>query len=120
MRAAVFHDPQPARGDLILYPVIEQDHAVGHVLLQAVARQHPLAALSGHDRRHPTIIEPAEQPPQLGTQQHLVSERPEQRLHRVDHHPLGVDRIDRQPQPNKQPLEIPIPVSKTSSSAIRM
>ena len=36
-RAAVLDDPQPAGGDLVVHPVVEQDHAVGDVLLEALA-----------------------------------------------------------------------------------
>ena len=38
-RAAVLDDPQPPRGDLLGDAVVEEDDAVGDVLLQAVARQ---------------------------------------------------------------------------------
>ena len=40
-RAAVLDDPQPPRGDLLVDPMVEQDHAVGDVFLQAVAGQGP-------------------------------------------------------------------------------
>jgi hypothetical protein len=40
---------------------------------------------------------PGRCPPQLGPQDPLVGEPAEQRLHRVQHHPLGADRIDRVP-----------------------
>ena len=35
--AAVLDDAQPARGELLGDPVVEQDHAVGDVLLEALA-----------------------------------------------------------------------------------
>ena len=45
--AAVLHDPQPAGGDLLGHPVVEEDDAVGDVLLQALARERSLAPLAG-------------------------------------------------------------------------
>jgi hypothetical protein len=60
--------------------VVEQDHAVGDVLLQALAREGPFAALAGNDGGNALVLQPAEQSPQLRTQQRLVGEAAEQRL----------------------------------------
>ena len=50
-RAAVLDDAQPPGRDLLVDPVVEQDHAVGDVLLEALAGELPVAALAGdHDR----------------------------------------------------------------------
>ena len=43
-RAAILDDAQPPGGDLLVHAVVEHDHAVGDVLLQAVARDASLAA----------------------------------------------------------------------------
>ena len=94
-RAAVLHDAQPARGDLVVDPVVEQDHAVGDVLLEALARELALAALAGDDGGDAAVLEPAEQPAQLGAQDRRVREAGEQRLDRVEHDALRADRVDR-------------------------
>ena len=108
-RAAVLQDPQPPGRGLLAHPVIEHDHAVRDVLLDAVARQRPVAALGGDHRRHASLLEPAEQPAQLGAKHGRVGERAEHRLDRVDHHPLGADRVDRRSEPQKQPVQVPLP-----------
>ena len=71
-----------------------------------MARQRARAALGSHDRRHPAVLQPAEQPPQLGAQQRLVGQRPEQRLDRVQHHALGADRGDHVAEADEQRLEV--------------
>ena len=70
--AAVLDDAQPPGRDLLGDPVVEQDHAVGDVLLQALAGERALAALAGDDRGDALVLEPAEQPAQLGAQDRLV------------------------------------------------
>ena len=50
--AAVLHDPQPPGRDLVRDPVVEEDHAVGDVLFQALPGQRALAPLAGDDRGH--------------------------------------------------------------------
>ena len=65
-RATILHHAQSPRGDLIVDSVVEQDHAIGHVLLQPVAGQRSLATLARDDRRHAAVLQPAEQAPQFG------------------------------------------------------
>ena len=54
-----------------------------------------VAALAGDDRGDALVLEPAEQPPQLGAQDRLIREAAEQRLDRVEHDALRADRVDR-------------------------
>ena len=49
--AAVLDDAQAAGRDLLVDPVVEQDHAVGDVFLEAVAGERAVAPLAGDDRR---------------------------------------------------------------------
>ena len=105
-RAAVLDDAQPPRGDLVVDAVVQQDHAVGHVLLEAVAGQRVLAALAGDDRGHAAILQPAEQAPQLGAQDGVVRQAGEQRLDRVEHDALGADRVDRMAEADEEALEV--------------
>ena len=112
--AAVLDDAQPARGDLLVHAVVEQDHAVGDVLLQAVAGQGALAALAGDDGGDALVLEPAEQPAQLGAQDGLVGQAGEERLDRVQHHALGADGVDRVPRRTNSPSRSYSPVSSIS------
>ena len=58
-RAAVLEDPQPPGRGLLGHAVVEDDHAVRDVLLDAVAGQRPVAPLAGDHRRDPAVLEPA-------------------------------------------------------------
>ena len=74
-RAAIFHHPQPPGGELVVDAVVQQDDAVGDVFLQAVAGEGPSPLLAGDDGGDALVLEPAEQPPQLGPQD-AVLEKP--------------------------------------------
>jgi hypothetical protein len=105
-RASVLHDPQPPRGALLLDAVVEQDHAVGHVLLEPLAGERAVAALARDHGGDAPVLEPAEQPPQLGPQDRVVREAAEQALDRVEHDALGAERVDRVAQPHEQAAEV--------------
>ena len=107
-RAAILDDAQPARGDLVDDPVVEQDDAVGHVFLEPVPCELPLAALGRDHGRDAALLEPAEQAAQLGAQDRRVVEAGEQRLDRVEHDPLRPDLLDGVVEPDEQALEIVI------------
>jgi hypothetical protein len=71
--AAIFDDAQPARADLLGDSMIERDDAIGDVFLDAVARELAIRpALCRHDRRDLALLQPAEQPSQLGAQDAVV------------------------------------------------
>ena len=86
--------------------MIQQDHAVGDVFFQAVPCKLPLAPLAGDDRRYALILEPAEQPPQLRTQDHRIAKAAEQGLDGVQHDPFGTDGVDGVAQANEQPFQV--------------
>ena len=104
--AAILHDPQAAGGDLIGDAMVEQDHAVGDVLLETVARQRVFAAFAGDDRRYAERFQELKQPPNLGAQNCRVRETGEQRLDRIEHYPLRADRLDRILQPDEKSFEV--------------
>ena len=106
VRAAVLDDAQAPRGDLLGHAVVEQDHAVGDVLLQPLAGERAVAALAGDDRGDALVLEPAEQPPQLRAQDRLVGEAAEERLDGVEHDALGADRVDGVAQADEQAFEV--------------
>ena len=56
------------------HPMVEQDHAVGDVLLQTLPGQGLLAALGRDDGGDALVLEPAEQAPKLGTEDGIVGE----------------------------------------------
>jgi len=104
--AAVFHHAQVPGGNLVSDAVVEQNDAVGHVFRQPVAGQLPLPALSGDDRRHAFVLEPAKESTQLGAQNGLVGQAGEKHLERIEHDALGADGIDRMVEPDEQSLQI--------------
>jgi hypothetical protein len=65
-RAAVFDDAQAAGRKLIVDPVVEQDHAVGDVFFQTIARQCAFAAFAGDDGGDALRLQPFEQPARAG------------------------------------------------------
>jgi hypothetical protein len=105
-RAAIFDDADAARGDLVLDPVVEQQHAVGNILFQTVARQRPFASLGRDDRGDVLFLQPGKQTAQFGAQDVGVAETGEQHFQRIEHHALGADLIDRVAKAHKQPVEI--------------
>ncbi len=104
--AAVLHDPQAARGHLVDDAMVQQDHAVGHVLFEAIARQRLLAALAGDHRGDAAILEPAEQAAQFGAQHGVVGQSGEQGLDGVEHHTLRADGVDRMAEADEQAFEV--------------
>ena len=104
--APVFDEPQDTGGDLVYHPVVQEQHRIGNVFLDAVAGQGAFAALSGDYRGDALLLQPAEEAAQFGAQDQLVGEPREQRLHRVQHHPFGSDGVDGVPQADEEALEV--------------
>lgn len=104
--AAVLDHPQAADRRLILNAVIEEDHAVGDVLVNAVAGQRPLSRFDGDYGGDALVLQPPEQPAQLRAQDVVVAETGEQRFERVTDDPLGADGLNRALQADKQPFEM--------------
>lgn len=105
-RAAVLDDPQAARSDLIGHAVIQQNHAVRHVLFYTVTGQQAFAALACYYSGHAAFFEPIEQAAQLGAQHGGVLETAEQRLDGVEHNALGANGVDGVTQTDEQAFEI--------------
>jgi hypothetical protein len=104
--AAILHDAQAAGGERLRHPVVQDDDAVGDVLLQPLSRERAVPSLAGDDRRHPPVLEPSEQPPQLRAENGDVRQPAEERLEGVQNDTLGSDRVDRIPQADEEPLEV--------------
>src|SRR4029453_7912926 len=66
--AAVLDDAEPSGRELLGDAVVEDDDAVGDVLLEAVAGEGAVAPLAGDDRRDPLVLKPAEQAAELGAE----------------------------------------------------
>jgi hypothetical protein len=109
-RAPVLHDPEHAREDLLADAVIQEDHAVGDVLFEALPRQRPLATLRGDDGGDVTVLEPLEEPAQLRPDDGEVLERGEEDLERIEGDPFRFHRIDSVAEPEEQPLEVVFPI----------
>ena len=103
--AAVLDHAQPPGRDLLLHPQIEENDAVGDVLLEPVAGEGLVAALAGDDGRDALALQPAKEPVQLGAQQVLVGERAEENLGGVDEDAAGADGVDGQPEPDEEAVE---------------
>ncbi len=104
--AAVLDHAQPARRHLLGDAHVEEDHAVGDVLLEVPPGEGALAALARDHRGDALILEPAEEAPQLGAEDPLVGEGGEERLQGVEHDPLRPDGGDGVPEPDEEPVEI--------------
>jgi hypothetical protein len=104
--AAVLDDAEPAGGDLFGDPVVEDDDAVGDVLFEPVAGEEPLAPFGGDDGGDALVLEPAEEAAQFGAEDGGVGEAREEGFEGVEHDALRPDRVDRQAEPDEQPLEV--------------
>ena len=89
-----------------MHAVIEQDDAVGDVLLQPVPGQLPCAALAGDHGGHPALLEPGKQPAQLRAQHALIGEARKQGFGCVEHHATRADRVDGMAEADEQALEV--------------
>ena len=65
-----------------------------------------LALLAGDDGGDALVLEPAEEPPELGPHDALVRKAGEERLDGVQDHALGADRVDHGAQTDEQALEV--------------
>src|ERR1022692_1670028 len=108
-RPAVLDHPETARGNLIVYAMVENDHAVRHVLLDPVACEAAVAPLAGHDRGDGPVLEPAEQAAELRSHDCLLLERAEQQLDGVEHDTLRPDTLDGVAEEKEQRLEVELP-----------
>ncbi len=105
-RAPLLDDPDAAHRDLVVDPVVEGDHAVGHVLLEPVAGEGALAPLGGDDGGDAPGLEPGEEPAQLGPELGGVVEGREEHLDGVEHDPLGAHLVDGEADPDEQGLQV--------------
>ena len=64
-RAAILDDTQTAGRHLVDDTMIEEDHAVGDVLLKPLARKCSIAAFTSYDRGNAAVLKPPEKPPKL-------------------------------------------------------
>ena len=104
--AAIFDHADAAGRHLIDHAMIERDHAIGDIFLQAIAGQRAVAALAGHDHRDALFLQPAKEPAEFRAHDALIGQAGEKSFDRVEHHPLRLDRIDRVAEPDKEPFEI--------------
>src|SRR5947209_4534745 len=104
--AAVFHDAQTAREDLVVDAMIEQDDAIGDVLFETAPGEGALAALAGDDRGDTFIFKPAKEAAQLCAQDALVLKAGEKGFDGVEDDPLGSDGVDGGRQADEEAFEI--------------
>ena len=106
MRAAVLDHAQAARRDLIADAVIEQNHRVGHVLLEALLGQQAVTPLGRDHGGDAPVLQPPEQSPQLRPENAGVLEARKERLDRVEDDALGAHRPNRVIETDEQAFEI--------------
>jgi hypothetical protein len=106
IRAAVLHDAQAARRDLIVDAVVQQDHRIRDVLFEALLGQEALAAFARDHRGDALVLQPPEQPPQLRSEDAIVFQAGKQRFDGVEDHALGAHGPDRVIEPDEQPFEV--------------
>lgn len=92
--AAVLHDTDAPRRDLIEHAIVQKDHAVRDIFLDAIAGQLAFAALARDDRSDPLVLEPCEEASKLAAQHRLIRETREQRLYGVKDDALGADLVN--------------------------
>src|SRR4051812_23359787 len=105
-RSPVLDDAEPPRRQLLFDAMVEQDHAVGHVFLETLARERSVSALCGDHRRDAAVLQPAEQPAQLGAQQRHVGEAGKQRFDRIQNDALRADAVDCKTKAQEKPLQV--------------
>src|SRR4051812_41737742 len=88
-RPAVLDHAQAPRRDLLVDPVVEEDHAVGYVFLEALAGERVGAALAGDDGGDTSVFQPAEETSQFGTQHTSITEPGEERFDGVEDDAAG-------------------------------
>src|SRR4029078_8344342 len=85
---------------------VEKNHRSRDVSLESLPSEEPFAALAGNDGGDSLILQPGEQPSQLGAENPVVLQSREQRSDAVEHAPFGPARADRRGEPAEQPPEI--------------
>jgi hypothetical protein len=71
--APVLDDSQPPGGNLLRYPMVQCNHAVGDVFLQPVTGQRVDSGFPGNNRGKVVVFQPAEQPLQFRPQYRRVA-----------------------------------------------
>ena len=86
--------------------MIEDDHAIRYVFFDSVAGQGVLTTFACDDRCDTSVLEPLEEPAQLGAQHHRIGKTREQRFDRVEHDAFCSDRRDRVVEADEEGLEV--------------
>ena len=81
--AAVFNDTNSTDRNLLADSVIQEEQAIGNVLLQAMASIKSLSWLSGNDRRNLFGLEPSEQPFNFYAKNTRIFQAGKERFNRV-------------------------------------
>src|SRR5215475_10496349 len=98
--------------------MVEQDHAIGDVFFQPLARQGAITPFPGNDGRHSLVLEPAKQTAKLRAQNGRVGKTGENRFDGIQNHPFCAYGIDGVAQTDKQASRSYSPVSSISLRSI--
>ncbi len=86
--------------------MIEDDHAVGDVFFQAVARERTVSAFARNDGSHPLILQPPEETAKLSPQDCRIRQAGKENLDRVDDDALGPDGVNRMSEADEESFQI--------------
>lgn len=100
--AAVLDDAQSSRRDLVRDAMIDNDDAVGNILLEPLAGERVGASLSGDHGRDPAVLQPGKQTPELGAQHARIVQPRKERLDGVEHDAAGANAAQRMVQANEE------------------
>ena len=92
--AAIFDDAQTASGNLIRYPVVEQDDAIGNVFFESMPGERAVAAFGSDHGCHALVFEPAKQAAQFRSQDSLILQSGKQIFDGIENHALGANAVD--------------------------
>jgi len=112
--SAIFDNADAAGGHLIDHTMIERDHAIRDIFLQAKARQHAITALAGDDDRHAFFLKPTKEPAKLRAHNPMIGQASEKSFDGVEHNALCFDGVNRVANPDKEPFKIVLAVSSNS------
>ena len=117
--AAILHNPHTARGNLILYAMIEKNDAVGDIFLEPVTCERSFAALAGDDGSHTFFFQPAKQAAQLGANGCFIRQTREECFKSIENNAFSAERLMACSSLRKRPSRSYSPVSSISDRSIK-
>ena len=115
IRPAIFDDPNSTDGHLFVHPVIQQNDAIGNVLLQAMTGVRVLSRLAGNDGRDFFLLQPSEKSLDLQAKNAGIGEARKERFNGIQNDAFGTNGINGMVQTNEQSLKIKVALLNISA-----